>query len=159
MVWIFIAAINIFKSFGFTKICNNLKWTKTSRNEVMQPTTSNKDSWPIFPDHVHNQTIPSLAALFTRAFRTWVSVFKFTRVQGSTSIKAARKVIFDYQPIIVGSWKPRFKILEFKCLSNQGDVPPKQRYDKFPSARDQIHATPSFEYAWATPRHTAIRDS
>ena len=29
--------------------------TKKSQNEVMQPTTSNSDSQPIFPYHVHNQ--------------------------------------------------------------------------------------------------------
>ena len=45
----------IFESFGSTKIHNDSKWTKTSWNEVMQPTTSNNDSRPIFPHHVHNQ--------------------------------------------------------------------------------------------------------
>ena len=45
----------IFKSFGCTKIRNDSKQTKTSRNEVMQPTTSNSDSRLIFPYHVHNQ--------------------------------------------------------------------------------------------------------
>ena len=42
-------------SFDSTKICNGSKWTKTSQNEVMQPTTSNDDSRPIFLDHDHNQ--------------------------------------------------------------------------------------------------------
>ena len=45
----------IFKSSGCTKIRNDSKWTKTSRKEVMQATTSNSDSRPIFPYHVHNQ--------------------------------------------------------------------------------------------------------
>ena len=45
----------IFKSFGCTKICNGSKWTKTSRNEVMQPTISNNDSRPIFSYNVHSQ--------------------------------------------------------------------------------------------------------
>ena len=45
----------IFESFGSTKIRNDSKWTKTSWNEVMQPTTSNNDSRPIFPYHIHNQ--------------------------------------------------------------------------------------------------------
>ena len=44
----------IFKSFGCTKIREDSKWTKTSRNEVMQSTTSNNDSRAIFPYHVHN---------------------------------------------------------------------------------------------------------
>ena len=39
----------MFKSFGRTKIRNDSKCIKTSRNEVMQPTTSNKDSRPVFP--------------------------------------------------------------------------------------------------------------
>ena len=43
-----------FKSFGCTKICNDSKWTETSRNEVIQFTASNKLR-PIFPYHVHNQ--------------------------------------------------------------------------------------------------------
>ena len=55
MVWIFMTEKQIFKSFGCTKIRKDLKWTKTNRNEVMQPTTSNNDSRPIFPYHVHNQ--------------------------------------------------------------------------------------------------------
>ena len=45
----------IFKSFGCIKICKDSKWTKTRQNEVMQPTTSNTDSRPVFPYHVHNQ--------------------------------------------------------------------------------------------------------
>ena len=45
----------IFESFGCTKIRNDSKWIKVSRNKVMQPTTSNNDSRPIFPYHVHNQ--------------------------------------------------------------------------------------------------------
>ena len=36
------------------------------------------------------------------------------------------------------------------------DIAPKQRYDRFPSVGDHIHATPSFEHFWATPKHTII---
>ena len=39
------------------------------------------------------------------------------------------------------------------------DVVPKQRYDRFPSAEDHIHATPTFEDAWASPGHTVIGGS
>ena len=39
------------------------------------------------------------------------------------------------------------------------DAARKQRYDRFPSVGDQIHATPTFEHAWATPRHTLIGGS
>ena len=39
------------------------------------------------------------------------------------------------------------------------DVAPKQRYDRFPSAVNHIGATPNFEHAWATTRHTVIEGS
>ena len=45
----------IFQFLGCSKICNDSKWTKTSRNEVMQPTPSNSNSRTVFPYHVHNQ--------------------------------------------------------------------------------------------------------
>ena len=35
----------------------------------------------------------------------------------------------------------------------------KQRYARFPSLGDQIHATPTFQYVWATPRLTVIGGS
>ena len=55
MVWIFIAVKKqIFKSFSCTKIRKDSRWIKTNQNEIMQPTTSNNDSRPIFP--YHNQT-------------------------------------------------------------------------------------------------------
>ena len=44
-----------FESFGSNKIRNDSKWTITSQYEVMQPTTSNNHSRPIFPHHIHNQ--------------------------------------------------------------------------------------------------------
>ena len=56
MVWIFIAVKNRYLNLSaVTKIHSDLKWTKTSRNKVMQPTTINSDSLQIFPYHVHNQ--------------------------------------------------------------------------------------------------------
>ena len=45
----------MFKSFRCTKIRNDSKWTKTSRNEVMQPTSNNSDSRQNFHYHVHDQ--------------------------------------------------------------------------------------------------------
>ena len=56
------------------------------------------------------------------------------------------RLIFDYKPIIVGSWKTRFKILEFKCLWKQKGCSP--------SVGDHIHATPSFKHAQVTRKHT-----
>ena len=49
-------------------------------------------------------------------------------------------------PVILGSWKPYFKILEFKCLWNKEDVAPKQRYDRFSFIGEHIHVTPTFEH-------------
>ena len=45
----------MFKYFGCTKIQKDSELTKTSPNEVMQPTTSNNDSRTIFPYLVHKQ--------------------------------------------------------------------------------------------------------
>ena len=42
-------------SFGCSKIRNDSKLTKTCQNELMQPITSNNDSRPIVPYHLHNQ--------------------------------------------------------------------------------------------------------
>ena len=51
------------------------------------------------------------------------------------------------------------KLLNLNVPGTKKDVAPKQRYDRFPSFRDQIHVTPAFEYAWATPGNTAIGGS
>ena len=54
---IFIGVEKRYLPFSCTKIRNNSKWTKASRNEVTQPTTSNKRSMrPIVPDHVHEKS-------------------------------------------------------------------------------------------------------
>ena len=45
----------IFESLGCTKIRKDSKWTKTSQNVVMLPTSSNNDSRPVFPFHADNQ--------------------------------------------------------------------------------------------------------
>ena len=95
MVWIFIAVKN--RSFGCTKIRNHLKWTKTSQNEVMQPTTINSDSRPIFPYHIHNQTsfdnpfINGRGSIYLGISKMSFTFKVFAKVQGSVSIKAARK--------------------------------------------------------------------
>ena len=44
------------------------------------------------------------------------------------------------------------------CGTNR-DVVPKQRYDRFPSVGDHIHAAATFVRAWANPGHTAIGGS
>ena len=51
------------------------------------------------------------------------------------------------------------KFLNLNVSVTNRDVVPKQRYDRFPSAGDHIHATTTLEYAWATPGHTIIRGS
>ena len=56
MLWIFMAVKNRYLNLSAVlTFAKTQKWTKTIRNEVMQPTTSNNDSRPIFPYHVHNQ--------------------------------------------------------------------------------------------------------
>ena len=75
-------------------------------------------------------------------------------VMQTTTTRQLERLIFDYTPIIVGSWKSRFKIFDFKYVSGTNrDVVRKQRYDRLPSVRDHIHATTTFESAWATPGH------
>ena len=77
MVW-----KQIFNFFGFTKICNDSKWAKASRNEVMQPTTSKNNSQPIFPymstiRQVLTMPLWTEEALFTWQLRRRVSLFKY----------------------------------------------------------------------------------
>ena len=113
----------IFKSFSSTKIRRDSKWTKTSQYEVMQPTTSNKDSWPIFLTMSTTRqvfTIPlwTEEALFTWAFRRWVSFFKYLQEFKVVvyQLRQLERVTFDYTHIIAGSRKSCFKAFQFKCL-------------------------------------------
>ena len=46
------------------------------------------------------------------------------------------------------------KFLNLNVSGTKKDVAPKQRYDRFSSVGDHIHATPTFDYAWAILRHT-----
>ena len=87
----------IFQSFGSTKIRNDLKCTKASRNEVIQPTTIKSDSRPIFPYYFHNKAgfdnpfINKKSFIYLAISKMSFALKVFTRVQDSTSIKAARK--------------------------------------------------------------------
>ena len=50
------------------------------------------------------------------------------------------------------------KFLKLNVSGINRDVVPKQRYDRlFPSVGDHIHATPTFEHAWAAPGHCYMR--
>ena len=51
------------------------------------------------------------------------------------------------------------KFLDFSVSRTNWYVVPKQRYDRLPSVGDHIHASTTFEYAWATPGHTIIEGS
>ena len=55
MIWIFIAVKKQILNLSVVLKFADLKWTKTIWNEVVQPTTGNNDSRPVFPYHVHNQ--------------------------------------------------------------------------------------------------------
>ena len=121
----------IFKSFSCTKIRNNSKWNKASRNEVMQPTTSNNDSLPILPYHVRNQAGFDNPFINGRGF-IYLGISKmnstfqvFTTVQGSVSKRQLERLIFDYMPIIVGSWKSCFKTLNLNASETKTNVLPK----------------------------------
>ena len=72
----------IFKSYGCTKIQNNLKWTKTSRKEVRnpQPSTAIHNHFFLTVSTIRQVLIIPLLtenALFTWAFLRWVSKFLF----------------------------------------------------------------------------------
>ena len=89
----------------------------------MQPTTSINDSPLIFPYRVLNQAGFGNPFISQREFiclgisQMSFTFYVFARVQGSISIKAARKAnILDYKHIIAGTWKSHFKHFEFKCL-------------------------------------------
>ena len=84
----------MFKSFSCTKIANDLKWTKTSRNEVAQPTTSKSDSRPIFRYYVHIQAGFGNPFINERGFIYLGFLEKSSTLQGSSrwlSVTAARK--------------------------------------------------------------------
>ena len=87
----------IFKIFGCTQICNDSKETKTTRNEVIEPTTGNTNSRPIFPYHVNNQAgfdnrfINGRGFIYLGISKMSFTFYVFIRVQGSISIKTARK--------------------------------------------------------------------
>ena len=112
----------IFKSFCCTEICNDSKWTKTSRREVMQPKTSNSNSRPTFNYHVHQVlAIPILTkeAFFTWAFWRWVGLFNHLQeFKVAYQWRQLERLIIYYTPVIVDSRRSRFKILEFKSLWN-----------------------------------------
>ena len=64
-------------------------------------------------------------ALFTWAFRRWVSLLKHLQ-----EFKELERLIYGYTPIILGSWKPRDQNFELEYLWNQErDITPKQRPD------------------------------
>ena len=48
------------------------------------------------------------------------------------------------------------KTLNLNVLGTKRDVAPEQRPDRFPSVGDYIQTTPTFQHAWATPRHNVI---
>ena len=71
----------------------------------------------------------------------------------TTTIRQLERLIFDYTPIILGSWN------DLNVTGINRDVVPKQRYERFPSVGDHIHAATTLKYAWATPAHTIIEGS
>ena len=98
-VWIFIGMKNRYLSIDCTKICNNSKQTKTSRNEVMQPTTSHNHSWPIVP-----KPCPQLGRFWQACYkRKWLYLLGY--FENGFYFREVRKLISDYTHIILGSRK------------------------------------------------------
>ena len=86
---IFIGVEKRYLPFSCTKILNNSKRTKASRNEVTQPITSNKRSTrPIVPHHIHEKARFGKSVINGRRF-IYLGISKI--VQDSISIRAARK--------------------------------------------------------------------
>ena len=56
-------------------------------------------------------------------------------------------------------FKNVIKTLNFNVSATKRDVAPTQRPNRFSSIGEQNHITPTFEHAWATPRHTVIGGS
>ena len=56
-------------------------------------------------------------------------------------------------------WKSYLKIYGFNDFVSNRNVVLKQRFDRLSSGGDQVHATPTFEHAWATAGHTVIGSS
>ena len=48
------------------------------------------------------------------------------------------------------------KFVNLNVSGTKRNVAPKQRYDRFLFVGNHVHATPTFRYAWATPRHTVL---
>ena len=75
------------------------------------------------------------------------------RVQGSVSIRAARNAnIWLHADRVI-------KTLNLNVSRTKRYVVPKQKPDRFPSIRDHIHVTPTYEHDWKAPRHTALGGS
>ena len=136
--------------------------SQTSQNKVKQITTSN-NSRPILPYHVHNQADFDKSFVNGRGF-IYLGISKmgftfsvFTRVQASVLTKAAAKV--NTRPLLQAAGSLLSKFLNLKVSVTNKDVAPKQRYDRFPSVGNHVHATLIFEHAWATPKHTVIAGS
>ena len=51
------------------------------------------------------------------------------------------------------------KTLNSNNSGTKRDVAPKQKPDRFPSIRNHIHVTPTFEDTWATLGHAVIGGS
>ena len=115
----------IFKFLGCIKICKDSTWTKTRRNKIMQPITSNNDSRPVFRYHVYNQADFDNPFINWRRFMFWhykdeFHFYIFTAVQDSILIKAARKANIWWHSYYCSSWKSCFKFLNLKSLEPKG---------------------------------------
>ena len=63
------------------------------------------------------------------------------------------------RPVLQVAGSQVSKFLGLNASGTNRDVVPKERYDTVPSVGEHIHATVTFEYAWATQGHTIIEGS
>ena len=86
-------------SIDCTKIRNNSKRTKTSRNEVMQPTASNNHLQPNF------SKLCQQPERFDQPFINGIGFIYFGILKMILTLGKIERLIFDYMCIILGSWK------------------------------------------------------
>ena len=84
------------RSTNCAKIRNNSKRTKTSKNEVMQPMTSNNHSQPIFPKPCQQPG---------RFWQDEALLVFYGYFENGFYLGKLERLVFDYTRIILGGWK------------------------------------------------------
>ena len=118
----------ISKSFSCTKIWNDSKWTKTSRNKVMQPTTSNSDSRSFFPYHVRSQAGLNNPFINKRNF-TFLGILKMNKNLTIELVTGSEFFSFFNPELVIRKRKNKSLTIKLvtwskiKYYSNSGPLP------------------------------------